>query len=90
MQERLPKRSELQGAPCLATIDLLQRALDVTTLALENEFQDPWHRTLGLDEKPGAIVCKALLAIHCLELQLYLLRQDIEETIEEMDGPIPF
>lgn len=90
MDEQVPKRSELQTAPCLATIDLLQRTLDVTTLALENDFDDPWHRTLGLDEKPGAIVCKALLAIHSLDAQLYLLRKEIEEAIEEMDEAFPF
>ena len=90
MDEQIPKRSELQSAPCMASIDLLQRTLEITTLALESDFDDPWHRTLGLSEKPGAVVCKTLLAIHCLEFQLYLLRQEIEEAVEEMDNQIPF
>ena len=41
-------------------------------------------KTNHLSQKAG------FLAIHGLEFQLYLLRQEIEDVIEEMDGQIPF
>ncbi len=87
MPNEIQEKEYMEYSPCLAVIEILQRTIDVAVVSFEEQFNDPWNRTIGKDEIPGSEVRKALLYMAGLMVQLRLIRQKMEYLADEDSFP---
>ena len=93
---RLPSAAELGRAPELATLTLLEAALDVTTASLEVAHPAAVFPDAGPPTAPAPCVAEAILAnIEALGVLLERYRALVEEprphqvvTLGEHEGPM--